>query len=51
MTDTADTDLVLIQWMVSTKELQTVADSQHILAPYRLLGPVGGQPLPHSLCY
>lgn len=38
--------------MFSTEELQTVADSQHILTPQGvLLRPVGGQPLPHSLCY
>lgn len=28
----ADADLVLDEWMVSTEELQAVADSQHILA-------------------
>lgn len=43
------TDLVLNQGVVSTEELQTVADPQYILTPPRLLlRPVGGQPLPHG---
>lgn len=41
------TDLVLTQWVVSTEELQALADPQDILTPPRLLlRPMGGQPLP-----
>lgn len=43
------TDLVLNQGLVSTEELQTLADPQYVLTPpCLLLGPMGGQPFPHS---
>lgn len=43
------TDLVLNERLISTEELQAMADPQYILSPPRLLlRPVGGQPLPNG---